>query len=149
MSSAAAQPCRASMNGTPGHQRDVSRALSSSRHHDSVAGLYTTGTTKLSTCCSFSLNASHFTSDPHQQPSPPQPLIHVDICRCCPATSWCTRSTTKQVRPRYRILCRAVHHVLCVLAVWADHTQRLHMLGEIMRLTEQFKFESGERPRRF
>ena len=36
-----------------------------------MADLYTTGTTKLSICCSFSSNASHFTSDLRQQPSHP------------------------------------------------------------------------------
>ena len=32
---------------------------------------------------------------------------------------------------------------MCITSDWADHSQRLRMLGDIMRLTEQFKFESG------
>jgi hypothetical protein len=117
------------------HQHQLQHVSCACIQHDELAVLYTTATTKRSTCCSFSSSASNFTSiPPLLTPSPPD-----DICRCCPATFWFTRSITKQVKLHHR------HLIICAhaLAGWADHAQRLHMLGDIMRLTEQFKFESG------
>jgi hypothetical protein len=42
------------------------------------------------------------------------------------------------------MMCHSVFNMcLKPASGWADHSQRLQMLGDIMRLTEQFKFESG------
>ena len=72
-----------------------------------------------------------------------------DACRCCPVIFWCTNSIAKQVTLHAHPLNPDIHvprHTSrASLPDWADHTQRLQMLGDVMRLTEQFKFESGAR----